>query len=77
MLNNATTGFRMIKLGSRVNAFAIALFISAAVLVLRGILDSTHRDHIEMQAFNFSLLFVLIIKFRKENEKSVLSNLFE
>jgi len=69
----------MIEAGGRINAFAIALFISAAVWVLRGILDSTLRDHmLEMQAFTFALLLVLAIKFRKENEKiNVLSKLSE
>ena len=62
MLNHATTGFRMIKLRGRINVFAIALFISAGIWVLSGILDSTLRDHmLEIQAFTFSLLFVLII----------------
>jgi hypothetical protein len=70
MLNYATQGFRMIKASGKINAFAIALFISAAVWVLRGILDSTLKDHmLEMQAFTFALLLVLAIKFRKENEK--------
>jgi hypothetical protein len=52
----------MIKLRGRINVFAIALFISAGIWVLSGILDSTLRDHmLEIQAFTFSLLFVLII----------------
>jgi len=68
----------MIKAGGRINTFAIALFISVAIWVLRGILDSTLRRHmLEIQAFTFSLLLVLIIKFRKEKGKSVLSKVFE
>jgi hypothetical protein len=68
MLNYATQGFRMIRSGSRTNPFAIALFVSAAIWILRGILDSTLRDHmLEMQAFTFALLLVLAILFHKEN----------
>jgi O-antigen ligase len=33
ILNYATQGFRMIKAGGRINTFAIALFISAEVLI--------------------------------------------
>jgi hypothetical protein len=33
ILNYTTQGFRMIKAGGRINAFVIALFISAAVLI--------------------------------------------
>ena len=68
MLNYATQGFRMIRSGSRTNSFAIALFVSAVIWILRGILDSTLRDHmLEMQAFTFALLLVLAILFHKEN----------
>ena len=69
MWNYATQGFGMIKAGGKINSFAIALFISAAVWILRGVLDSTLRDHmLEMQAFTFALLLVLSIQLHKENE---------
>jgi hypothetical protein len=68
MLNYATQGFRMIRSESRTNPFAIALFVSAVIWILRGILDSTLRDHmLEMQALTFALLLVLAILFHKEN----------
>jgi uncharacterized protein with PQ loop repeat len=68
MLNYATQGFRMIKSEGRANPFAIALFVSAVIWILRGILDSTLRDHmLEMQAFTFALLLVLAILFHKKH----------
>ena len=72
MWNYATKGFGMIKAGGKINSFAIALFISAAVWILRGVLDSTLRDHmLEMQAFTFALLLVLSIQLHKENETKI------
>ena len=69
MWKYATQGFGMIKASGKINSFAIALFISSAVWILRGILDSTLRDHmLEMQAFTFALLLVLSIQLHKENE---------
>jgi O-antigen ligase len=69
MLNYAAQGFRMFQEEGRANPFAIALFVSAVVWVLRGILDSTLRDHtLEMQAFTFALLLVLAIQFHKEHD---------
>ena len=67
MLSYASQGFQMIKDGNRINPFAIALFISALIWILRGVLDSTLRDHmLEMQAFTFALLLVLATHFHKE-----------
>ena len=69
MWNYATQVFGMIKAGGKINSFAIALFISSAVWILRGVLNSTLRDHmLEMQAFTFALLLVLSIQLHKENE---------
>lgn len=69
MWKYATQGFGMIKASGKINSFAIALFISSAVWILRGVLDSTLRDHmLEMQAFTFALLLVLSIQLHKENE---------
>ena len=60
----ATLGFRNIIQNNRINPFSFALFISAFIWFLRGLLDSTLRDQIlEMQAFILPFLFILSYKF--------------
>lgn len=64
MLNYGAQGFRLRMYGNQINPFAFALFISAFVWILRGVLDSTLRDQmLEMQAFTFALLLALAIKY--------------
>ena len=65
MLNYGWQGFRMIKQGNRINPFALALFVSAAIWILRGVLDSTLRDQmLEMQAFIFALLLAAALNYQ-------------
>ena len=61
MLNYTTQGLRMIKAGGRINAFVIAMFISAAVLIFVASL-TIHLEAICLKCKPyFSLILVLII----------------
>lgn len=65
MLNYGWQGYRMIKEDNRINPFALALFISAGIWILRGMLDSTLRDQmLEMQAFILAFLLAAAINHR-------------
>lgn len=62
MLNYGWHGFQMIKYHNQINPFALALFISAGIWILRGVLDSTLRDQmLEMQAFILAFLLASAI----------------
>jgi hypothetical protein len=55
----------MIGRSKHINPFALALFISAGIWILRGVLDSTLRDQmLEMQAFIFAFLFASAISYQ-------------
>jgi O-antigen ligase len=65
MLNNGWQGFRMTKQGNKINPFALALFVSAGIWILRGMLDSTLRDQmLEMQAFILAFLLAAAISYQ-------------
>ncbi|MCM0028590.1 MAG: O-antigen ligase family protein [Polynucleobacter sp.] len=65
MLNYGWQGFRMIKQGNKINPFALALFVSAGIWILRGILDSTLRDQmLEMQAFILAFLLASAMSYQ-------------
>jgi hypothetical protein len=65
MLNYGWQGFRMIKQGNQINPFALALFVSASIWILRGALDSTLRDQmLEMQAFIFAFLLATALHYQ-------------
>jgi hypothetical protein len=65
MLNYGWQGFRMIKQDNQINPFALALFASAGIWILRGVLDSTLRDQmLEMQAFILAFLLATAINFQ-------------
>lgn len=63
LLAYARQGWRTLRMvdTSVVTPFGMALFASASLWILRGLLDSTQRDQmLEMQAFVFSLLLGII-----------------
>ena len=65
MLNYGWQGFGMMKQGNQINPFALALFSSACIWILRGVLDSTLRDQmLEMQAFIFALLLAAALNYQ-------------
>jgi O-antigen ligase len=65
MLNYGWQGFRMIKQHNQINPFALALFVSAGIWILRGVLDSTLRDQmLEMQAFILAFLLAAAINYQ-------------
>jgi O-antigen ligase len=65
MLNYGWQGLKMIGRSKHINPFALALFISAGIWILRGVLDSTLRDQmLEMQAFIFAFLFASAISYQ-------------
>jgi hypothetical protein len=67
MLNYGRQGFRMIKQHNQINPFALALFVSAGIWILRGALDSTLRDQmLEMQAFIFALLLAAALNYQSK-----------
>jgi len=58
----ARLGYRALKDNSTAFPYGMALFASACMWILRGLLDSTMRDQmLEMQAFIFALLLGMII----------------
>ena len=65
MLNYGWQGFKMIGRSKQLNPFALALFISAGVWILRGMLDSSLRDQmLEMQAFILAFLLASAISYQ-------------
>lgn len=65
MLNYGWRGLQMIRQSEQINPFALALFVSASVWILRGILDSTLRDQmLEMQAFIFAFLLASAVNYQ-------------
>jgi hypothetical protein len=58
-------GFQMIRQHNQINPFALALFVSAGIWILRGALDSTLRDQmLEMQAFIFAFLLAAALHYQ-------------
>ena len=65
MLNYGWQGLRIIKNHNQINPFALALFVSAGVWILRGVLDSTLRDQmLEMQAFILAFLLASTMSYQ-------------
>jgi hypothetical protein len=65
MLNYGWQGFQMVRRSKQINPFALALFISAGIWILRGILDSTLRDQmLEMQAFILAFLLASAMSYQ-------------
>lgn len=65
MLNYGWQGFKMIERYKQLNPFALTLFISAGVWILRGMLDSSLRDQmLEMQAFILAFLLASAISYQ-------------
>ena len=65
MLNYGWQGFKMIGRSKQLNPFALALFISAGVWILRGMFDSSLRDQmLEMQAFILAFLLASAISYQ-------------
>ena len=65
MLNYGWQGFQMMKQHNQINPFALALFVSAGIWILRGVLDSTLRDQmLEMQAFILAFLLATAINYQ-------------
>jgi hypothetical protein len=65
MLNYGWRGLQMIRQPEQINPFALALFVSASIWILRGILDSTLRDQmLEMQAFILAFLLASAINYQ-------------
>jgi hypothetical protein len=65
MLNYGWQGFQMMKQKNQINPFALALFVSAGIWILRGVLDSTLRDQmLEMQAFILAFLLAAAINYQ-------------
>lgn len=63
----AALGLRYFIYDNRINPFSFALFISAFIWFLRGLLDSTLRDQmLEIQAFILPFLFILSYKFMRK-----------
>lgn len=68
MLNYGWQGFRMVRQSEQINPFALALFVSASIWILRGILDSTLRDQmLEMQAFTLAFLLASAINYQAKD----------
>ena len=64
MLNYGWQGYKMIGRSKQMNPFALALFISAGVWILRGMLDSTLRDQmLEIQAFVLAFLLAAALNY--------------
>ena len=60
MLNYVYCGLKIVRKNNGVNAFALALVITASIWIVRGLIDSTLRDQmLEMQAFIFAFLLVM------------------
>lgn len=65
MLNYGWRGLQMIRQPEQINPFALALFVSASIWILRGILDSTLRDQmLEMQAFILAFLLASALNYQ-------------
>jgi hypothetical protein len=65
MLNYGWRGLQMLRQPEQINPFALALFISASVWILRGILDSTLRDQmLEMQSFILAFLLASAVNYQ-------------
>ena len=62
LINYAKLGCENLSTNPALSPYAMALFASACMWILRGLLDSTMRDQmLEMQAFIFSTLFGIIL----------------
>jgi hypothetical protein len=65
MLNYVWQGFQIIWQSKQINPFALALFVSASIWILRGIFDSTLRDQmLEIQAFIFAFLLAAALNYQ-------------
>ena len=65
MLNYGWQGFQLARQHNQINPFALALFVSAGIWILRGLLDSTLRDQmLEMQAFILAFLLAAAINYQ-------------
>jgi O-antigen ligase len=65
MLNYGWQGLQLARQHNQINPFALALFISAGIWILRGVLDSTLRDQmLEMQAFILAFLLAAAINYQ-------------
>jgi hypothetical protein len=65
MLNYGWRGLQMSRQLEQINPFALALFVSASIWILRGILDSTLRDQmLEMQAFILAFLLASAVNYQ-------------
>jgi hypothetical protein len=63
MLNYVYCGLKIVRKNNGVNAFALALVITAGIWIVRGLIDSTLRDQmLEMQAFIFAFLLLMAIQ---------------
>lgn len=63
----AKFGLKHIIYNNEINPFSFALFLTAFIWLLRGLLDSTLRDQmLEMQAFILPFLFILSYKFMRK-----------
>lgn len=66
MMNYCLAGYRARYLSIQANPYGIALFASAVIWILRGLLDSTLRDHtLESQAFVLAFLFSYVLSQKK------------
>jgi O-antigen ligase len=67
MINYGVQGFRLNREPASFNPFALALFASACLWLLRALLDSTLRDQmLEMQAFVLPLLLTLAMAYHSK-----------
>ncbi len=65
MLNYGWQGFKMMRRPQQLNPFALALFVTASIWILRGILDSSLRDQmLEMQAFILAFLLASAVNYQ-------------
>lgn len=65
MLNYVYCGLKIVRKNNGVNAFALALVITAGIWIVRGLIDSTLRDQmLEMQAFTLAFLLATALQFQ-------------
>ena len=73
LLQYAKLGLNSLRKSEELSPFGMALFVSACIWMLRGLLDSTFRDQmLEMQAFIFAFLLGVIL-----TKNSLIKNLIK
>ncbi len=75
LLNFAALGIRNIKENDQLRPFAVALFVTSTIWILRAFIDATQRDQmLEMQIFTVTFLYGFIASSKKLASDTPVSN---